>query len=247
MLELRWPLCWIADMEDAIGPLLIGLLEIGPFGCVAWLGQDGIGLGINIASIKSDHGVNLKMKTFKNILRNFSYPRTPQQNIVGERKNRSLQEMTRTVLNDFNSSKSFWAKVVNKTCYLQNRIYIRPILKRTHYELWKGRQPNISFTLLDVNDNLRKFDPLLDKGTFLGYSNASKAYRVYNSRILTVEESIHMSSEGLHLDKDPKDDKFKLLSRNKVRIRSTFKDQAQVVMLSKVEPKSIDGALLDKG
>ncbi|RDX76448.1 hypothetical protein CR513_43559, partial [Mucuna pruriens] len=46
-------------------------------------------------------------------------------------------------------------------------------------------------TILVVNDNLGKFDPKLDKGTFLGYFDASKAYKVYNSRTLVVEEFIH--------------------------------------------------------
>ena len=39
-------------------------------------------------------------------------------------------------------------------------------------------------------DNLGKFDPKFDVGIFLGYSNTSKAYRVYNKRTLVVEESL---------------------------------------------------------
>ncbi|RDY13535.1 hypothetical protein CR513_01529, partial [Mucuna pruriens] len=87
--------------------------------------------GFNIASIKSDHE--------HGIHHNFSCSRTPQQNGVVERKNRSLQEMFKTMLMIL-TPKYFWAEVVNTTYYLQNRIYIRPILKKkTPYELWKGR------------------------------------------------------------------------------------------------------------
>ncbi|KAH9744421.1 Integrase catalytic domain-containing protein [Citrus sinensis] len=42
-------------------------------------------------------------------------------------------------------------------------------------------------------DNLGKFDPKSDVGIFLGYSNSSKAYRVYNKKTLVVEESMHVT------------------------------------------------------
>ena len=108
--------------------------------------------------------------------------------------------MARTILNDHSTPKHFLAEVVNTTCYLQNIIYIRPILKKTPYELWKGRKPNISYFppfgcqcfILNTKDNLGKFDSKCDYGIFLGYFESSKAYRVYNSRTLIVEEAIHV-------------------------------------------------------
>ncbi|RDX97813.1 hypothetical protein CR513_19362, partial [Mucuna pruriens] len=56
--------------------------------------------------------------------------------------------------------------------------------------------------ILNTKDNLGKFDPKSDKGTFLRYSNASKAYRMYNFRTLTVEESIHVRFNYSKLDKE---------------------------------------------
>jgi len=53
--------------------------------------------------------------------------------------------MVGTILNDNSTPKHLWAKVVNPACYFQNNIYIRLILKRTPYELWKERKPNISY------------------------------------------------------------------------------------------------------
>ena len=47
--------------------------------------------------------------------------------------------MVGTILNDNSTPKHLWAKVVNPACYFQNNIYIRLILKRTPYELWKGK------------------------------------------------------------------------------------------------------------
>jgi hypothetical protein len=131
---------------------------------------------------------------------NFSAPRTPQQNGVVECKNRSLQEMARTMLNEHSLPKYFWAEAVNTACYIINRVVIRSKLEKTPYELWKGRTPNIGYFkvfgckcfILNDKDNLGKFDAKSDEGIFLGYSMNSKAYRVYNKRSLTIEESMHV-------------------------------------------------------
>ena len=65
---------------------------------------------------------------------------------------------------------------------------IRPHLNKTPYEFWKDRKLNIDYFkvfgckyfILNTKDNLGKFDSKSDAGIFLGYSNSSKAYRVYN-------------------------------------------------------------------
>ncbi|KAH9704888.1 Integrase catalytic domain-containing protein [Citrus sinensis] len=131
----------------------------------------------------------------------FSSPRTPQQNGVVERKNMSIQEMATTMLNENSLPKYFWAEAVNTACYVLNRVLIRPNLNKTPYELWKYRKPNIGYFkvfgckyfVLNTKDNLGKFDLKSDVGIFLGYSNSSKAYRVYNKRTLVVEESMHVT------------------------------------------------------
>ena len=64
----------------------------------------------------------------------FSSPRTLQQNGVIERKNRSIQEMVRTMLNENALPKYFWAEAVNTACYVLNRALIRPHLNKTPYE-----------------------------------------------------------------------------------------------------------------
>lgn len=72
------------------------------------------------------------------------------------------------------------------------------------YELYKGRNPNISylhvfrrkcFVLNKMKGNLRKFDANNDKGIFLGYSTSSQAFIIFNKITLTVEESIHVTSD----------------------------------------------------
>jgi len=75
-------------------------------------------------------------------------------------------------------------------------------LKKTPYELFKGRKPNIShlkvfgckcFILNNGKDNLGKFDSKADEGIFLGYSLHGHACRAYNRRIMLVEESMHIA------------------------------------------------------
>ncbi|KAH9801517.1 Integrase catalytic domain-containing protein [Citrus sinensis] len=93
------------------------------------------------------------------------------------------------------------AEAVNTACYVLNRVLIRPNLNKTPYELWKDRKPNIGYFkvfgckcfVLNTKDNHGKFDPKSDVAIFLGYSNSSKAYRVYNKRTLVVEESMHVT------------------------------------------------------
>jgi len=120
---------------------------------------------------------------------------------VVERKNGSLEELARTIVNYSALPKCFWVDVVSTACYVMNRVLIRPILKKKPYELLNGRKPNIihlkvfgckCYILNNGKNNLGKFDAKSDKGIFLGYSLTSHAYRVYNKKLMTVEESIHV-------------------------------------------------------
>ena len=109
--------------------------------------------------------------------------------------------MATTMLLKSSLLKGFWAKVVNTTCYIQNHVFLRPILKKIPYELWKARKPNISYFhvfgsecfILNTKDKLPKFNPKSDPGIFLGCSSISKAYKVYNKKTQTVEEIIHIT------------------------------------------------------
>ena len=75
---------------------------------------------------------NFKIKIDEHgIEHNFSASRIPQQNGVVERKNRSLEEIARTSVNDTLLPKYLWAEAVNTTCYIINRALIIPILKKT--------------------------------------------------------------------------------------------------------------------
>ena len=82
--------------------------------------------------IKSDHGKEFENTIYANfcdkygIVHEFSAPKTPQKNGVMERKNRTLQEMARVILNSKKLSERLWAEVINTACHNINRVYLHP-------------------------------------------------------------------------------------------------------------------------
>nr|GEV76067.1 hypothetical protein [Tanacetum cinerariifolium] len=129
-----------------------------------------------------------------------SNARTPQQNGIAERRNRTLIEAARTMLADAKLPVTFWAEAVNTACYVQNRVLVNKSHNKTPYELFNGRSPAIGFLkpfgchvmILNTLDNLRKFEEKWDEGYFIGYSMSSKAFRVFNKRTRRVEENLHV-------------------------------------------------------
>ncbi|GJR10865.1 putative ribonuclease H-like domain-containing protein [Tanacetum coccineum] len=156
--------------------------------------------------IRSDNGTefkNIVMDDFcreKGIKREYSVARTPQQNGVAERKNKTLIEAARTMLADSKLPTTFWAEAVSTACYVQNRVLIVKPQIKTPYELFKGFKPAIGFikpfgchvTILNTLDNLGKFDRKSNEGFFVGYFLSSKAFRVYNTRTRKVQENLHI-------------------------------------------------------
>ncbi|GJV43786.1 putative ribonuclease H-like domain-containing protein [Tanacetum coccineum] len=157
--------------------------------------------------IRCDNGTEFKnndMNQFcgmKGIKREFSVARTPQQNGVAERKNRTLIEAARTMLADSLLPTTFWAEAVNTACYVQNRVLVTKPHNKTPYELLLGRPPSISFmrpfgcpvTILNTLDPLGKFDGKADEGFLVGYSINSKDFRAFNIRTRKVEENLHIN------------------------------------------------------
>nr|GEU89681.1 putative ribonuclease H-like domain-containing protein [Tanacetum cinerariifolium] len=137
----------------------------------------------------------------KGIKREFSVPRTPQQNGIAERKNRTLNEAARTMLADSLLPIPFWVEAANTACYVQNRVLVTKPQNKTLYELLHGRTPSIGFmrtfgclvTILNTLDSLGKFDGKVDEGFFIRYSVSSKAFRVFNSRTRIVQETLHVN------------------------------------------------------
>nr|GEU49884.1 retrovirus-related Pol polyprotein from transposon TNT 1-94 [Tanacetum cinerariifolium] len=164
-------------------------------------------LSLKVKVIRSDNGTEFKNSDLnqfcelKGIKIEFSVLRTPQQNGIAERKNKTLIEAARTMLADSLLPIPFWAEAVNTTCYVQNRVLVTKPHNKTPYELLHGRSPNIGFirpfgcpvTILNTLDLLGKFEGKVDKGFLIGYSVNSKAFRVFNSRNRIVQETLHVN------------------------------------------------------
>nr|GFC23793.1 retrovirus-related Pol polyprotein from transposon TNT 1-94 [Tanacetum cinerariifolium] len=135
----------------------------------------------------------------KGIKREFSIPRTLQQNGITKRKNRTLIEAARTLLADSLLPIPFWTEAVNTACYVQNRVLVTKPHNKTPYELLHDRLPSIGFmrpfgcpvTILNTLDPLGKFQGKVDEGFLVGYSVCSKAFRVFNSRTRIIQETLH--------------------------------------------------------
>ncbi|GJT77504.1 retrovirus-related pol polyprotein from transposon TNT 1-94 [Tanacetum coccineum] len=138
---------------------------------------------------------------YSSITHNFSARRTPQSNGVVEKKNRTLQEMSRTMLNEQSLPQKFWCNAVDTSTYILNRILIRVILGKTPYEILRGRKPTLDYFrvfgskcfILNTKDYLTKFDPKSYEGVFLGYSQNSKAYIILNKHTRKIEESLNVT------------------------------------------------------
>nr|GFB56560.1 hypothetical protein [Tanacetum cinerariifolium] len=164
-------------------------------------------LSLKVKIIKCDKGTEFKnadLNQFcglKGIKREFSVPRTPQQNGIAERKNKTLIEAARTLLADSLLPIPFWAEAVNTACYVKNRVLLTKPHNKTPYELLHGRLPSIGFmrpfgcpvTILNTLDPLGKFQGKVDEGFLVGYSVCSMAFRVFNSRTCIVQETLHVN------------------------------------------------------
>jgi hypothetical protein len=159
--------------------------------------------GLRIKKIRSNNGAEFKNSQIEGFLEDegikheFSSPYTPQQNGVVERKNRTLLDMARTMLDEYKTLDQFWAEAINTACYCINRLYLHRILKKTSYELLTGKNPNVSYFrvfgskcfILVKRGRKSKFAPKAVEGFLLGYDSNTRACRVFNKSIGLVEVS----------------------------------------------------------
>ncbi|GJW08446.1 retrovirus-related pol polyprotein from transposon TNT 1-94 [Tanacetum coccineum] len=103
------------------------------------------------------------------IKREYSVARTPQQNGVAERKNRTLIEAARTMLADSKLPTTFWAEAVSTACYVQNRVLVvQSFILRLPYELFRGIKPAIGFMNHLARHVLQFLIPLDKLGKLMG-------------------------------------------------------------------------------
>ncbi|KAJ9544768.1 hypothetical protein OSB04_024475 [Centaurea solstitialis] len=138
-------------------------------------------LKLPVQTVRSDNGTEFKnqvLKGFYNslgITQTFSAARTPEQNGVVERRNRTLVEAARSMLAQSQLPQYLWAEAVNTACYTQNRSIIHRRFGKTPYHVLFDRIPNIDYFkvfgcpcfVLNETENRGKFGPKSDEMIFI--------------------------------------------------------------------------------
>ncbi|GJY82578.1 integrase, catalytic region, zinc finger, CCHC-type containing protein [Tanacetum coccineum] len=168
-------------------------------------------LNSTVRNVRTDNGTEFVNQTLREFYENVgishqtSVARTPQQNNVVERRNRTLVEASRTMLIFSKAPLFLWAEAINIACYTQNRSLIRHRYNKMPYELMQDKKLDLSFLYVfgslcyptNDNEDLGKFDAKADIGIFVGYASAKKAFRIYNKRTQKIIETIHVTFDEL--------------------------------------------------
>ncbi|GKB62564.1 putative ribonuclease H-like domain-containing protein [Tanacetum coccineum] len=170
-----------------------------------------VGLNKTVRFIRTDNGtefVNQVMSEYYEgvgIFHQKSVPRTPQQNGVVERRNRTLVEAARTMMIFSKAPMFLWAEAVATACYTQNRSLIHTRHNKTPYELVHDKKPDLTFLRVfgalcyptNDSEDLGKFQAKADIGIFVGYAPSRKGYRIYNKRTRRLMETIHVTFDEM--------------------------------------------------
>ncbi|KAF0920196.1 hypothetical protein E2562_033748 [Oryza meyeriana var. granulata] len=133
------------------------------------------------------------------IIAQYSMPGEPQQNGVAERRNRTLMDMVRSMLNHSTLSPKLWIEALKTAAHIINRVPSKSVPK-TPYELWTGRKPTLNYLRVwgcraearIFNPQLKKLDPKTVSCHFIGYPERSKGYRFYcPDRVTKFVETRH--------------------------------------------------------
>lgn len=133
-------------------------------------------------------------------------PYTPEQNGLAERMNRTIVEKARCMLFDSDLSKQFWAEAVSTAAYIVNRLPCGNDMDVTPEEAWTGRKPDVkafrifgSKAMVHIPKQCRKkLDSKSKECTMVGYSENSKAYRLYDPE----QRKIIVSRDVVFFEKD---------------------------------------------
>ncbi|GJS60589.1 zf-CCHC domain-containing protein [Tanacetum coccineum] len=187
----------------------------------------------SIAAIRTDHGREFDNEVqfeaycdAQGITHNFSVPRTPQSNGVVERKNRILQEMSRTMLNEQSIPQKFWRNAVDTSTYILN---IEESL-------------NVTF---DKSPPPTKLSPLVDDDVGQEEAIRNNTKLVNNSNeedeSIEVDEVINIKESKNHLLDQVIGNLNQRTLRSQAQNHSNF-----FYFISNIEPKDIKEALKDE-
>nr|GFC39656.1 retrovirus-related Pol polyprotein from transposon TNT 1-94 [Tanacetum cinerariifolium] len=178
---------------------------------ISFIKKTQVNLQLQVQRVRTDNGKEFKNKTLAKlfdgvgITQQFSATRTPQQNGVVERRNRTLVKAARTMLTFANLPSFLWGEAIATACFTQNCSIIHKHFDKTPYELMNKRKPNFKFFcvfgcrcyLLNDYEDVGKFKVKGDIGVFVGYSKESSAFRIYNKRTRKIHESVNVNFDEI--------------------------------------------------
>nr|GEV42168.1 hypothetical protein [Tanacetum cinerariifolium] len=164
-------------------------------------------LQAQVRVVRTDKGTKFLNQTLhayfaaEGILHQTSVARTPEQNGIVERWNRTLVEAARTMVSAAKVPLFFWAEAIATTCFTQNRSLVKPRHEKKPYHIINDQKPSVKFFhifgsicyIVRDGENLDKMKEKGDECIFVGYSTQSRAYRVFNKRTRVIMESIHVN------------------------------------------------------
>ena len=151
-------------------------------------------VGKKLKVLRSDNGGEYTGKQFQEYLKSegvrheLTVPKTPQQNGVAERLNRTLVEMVRTMLVESKLNQRFWGEAMSTAAYLRNRCPTKAVEGMTPFEALYGTKPNVKHLRafgcvcypLIMKDERKKLDPVARRCVLVGYGTEVKGYRLYD-------------------------------------------------------------------
>nr|GFA17863.1 integrase, catalytic region, zinc finger, CCHC-type, peptidase aspartic, catalytic [Tanacetum cinerariifolium] len=187
---------------------LCGPMHEAPDFIIKFLKMIQVRLKVSVCCIQTDNRTKFVNQTLRDyyeevgISHETSVARSPQQNCVVERRNRTLIEAAHTMLIYAQALLFLWAEAVATACYTQNRSIIRLRHEKTPYDLLHNKLPGLSFLHVfgalcySTNDseNLGKLQPKADIGIFNGYAPTKKAFRIYKRPALNEMTPATISS-----------------------------------------------------
>nr|GEW28555.1 hypothetical protein [Tanacetum cinerariifolium] len=181
------------------------------------------GLYAQVRIVQTHKGMEFLNKTLhayfssEGILHQTSIARTPEQNDVVERRNRTLVEAARTMLSAAKVPLFFWAEAIATTCFTQNHSLVIRRHEKTPYHIINDQKLSVKFfhifgSLCYIVRDGENLDKMKEKGyacIFVGHFTQLRAYRVFNKRTRVIVETIHVNFDELpqmasdHVSSDP--------------------------------------------
>jgi hypothetical protein len=211
--------------------------------------------GRKIKCLRTDNGTEyrdgdfLKFCEEHGIKRHFTVRKTPQQNGVAERLNRTITETARCLRLNVELPKIFWAEAMDMACYIINRSPRVALDEKVAEEVCTGQEVDYSFMRIFgcpgyvhiSGEDRSKLDPKSKKCIFLGFKKGVKGYKLWDPVAQKVVISGDVVFDEKSLTKAFKEEKSQAAKSSNNIGRSTVQVELdEVESQSDEEPHSND-------